>query len=357
MAAIQEVSAVVSISETCESMNIPRATYYRILSSKAKEPKAPRTKSPRALSDEEQKAVLDVLHSERFVDTAPATVVATLLDEGTYLCSTRTAYRILNGEGEIKERRRQARRPEYTKPELLASGPNQVWSWDITKLKGPAKWTYHYLYVMIDIYSRYVVGWMIAECESSNLAQLLIEESCEKQGVEPGQLIIHSDRGSPMIAKGTAQLMADLGITKSFSRPHVSDDNPFSEAHFKTLKYRPDFPRQFGSIEDAKAHCRRFFNWYNNEHRHSGIAHLTPADVHFERAEGMVANRQLVLNKAYEAHPERFVAKSPIAAPLPLAVWINPPTKTNDESRGPVEAPSESEDGASGLGQERGTTQ
>lgn len=307
---------------------MPRATYYRRLRGPVHGPKPPRPGPPRALSDEERQEVLDVLHSERFVDKAPATVVATLLDEGVYLASTRTVYRILAGAGELRERRRQARRPVYQKPELLATGPNQVWSWDITKLRGPAKWTYFYLYVVIDIFSRSVVGWMVASRETADLAQRLIEESCQKQEIEPGQLVIHSDRGSPMIAKGTAQLMADLGVTKSHSRPYVSDDNPFSEAHFKTLKYRPDFPGSFGSIEDAKAFCRNFFDWYNGEHRHSGIAYFTPNDVHYGRAAALLANRQDTLTQAFERHPERFVRKVPTATPLPEAAWINPPARS-----------------------------
>lgn len=314
----------------CETLNVPRATFYRRLRTPRQGEITPRPKHPRALSQEERQQVLDVFHSERFVDQSPATVVATLLDEGAYLCSTRTAYRILADAGEVRERRRQARRPVYTKPELLATGPNQVWSWDITKLRGPHKWTYYYLYVIIDIYSRFVVGWMIADRESAGLAQRLIDETCDRQGIEPGQLIIHSDRGSPMTAKGTAQLMAELGVTKSYSRPHVSDDNPFSEAHYKTLKYRPDFPRAFGCIEDAKAHCRRFFDWYNHEHRHSGIAYFAPADVHLARADGMRANRQAVLERAYQTHPERFVRKPPVANPVPEAVWINPPAATKE---------------------------
>lgn len=308
-------------------LGLPRATYYRRIQPKVQGPKPRRPKPPRTLSEEERKAVLEVMNSERFVDKAPATVIATLMDEGVYMCSTRTAYRILASAGEVRERRRQVRQIEYKKPELLATTPNQVWSWDISKLKGPVKWTYHYLYVMIDIYSRCVVGWMVAPCESSALAQCLIDESCEKQGVLPGQLVIHSDRGSPMIAKGTAMLMADLGITKSHSRPYVSDDNPFSEALFKTVKYRPEFPKNFGSIEDARAFCRSFFEWYNGEHRHSGIAYLTPNDVHYGRADGVLANRQVVLDKAYQAHPGRFVSRPPVASPLPEAVWINPPAR------------------------------
>ncbi|HBN07922.1 MAG TPA: IS3 family transposase [Cyanobacteria bacterium UBA8530] len=324
---VQEAGAVVGRTRACDKLGVARATYYRRIRPREFTPRPPRPKPARTLAEEERKAVLEVMHSERFVDKAPATVVATLLDEGRYLCSTRTVYRILAGADEIRERRRQARRPEYKKPELLATAPNQVWSWDITKLKGPIKWTYHYLYVIIDIFSRNVVGWMVADRENAGLAQLLIDESCEKQNILPGELVIHSDRGSPMIAKGTAQLLADLGITKSHSRPYVSDDNPFSEAHFKTLKYRPDFPRSFGSIEDAKAFCRNFFSWYNGEHRHSGIAYLTPNDVHYGRAVERLENRQVVMDVAFKNHPERFVRKAPLVTPLPEAAWINPPAR------------------------------
>ena len=327
MAMVKEAAAIVGHACACERLGVPRSTYYRRLLPRMLGPMPARPRPPRALGEDERKAVLDVLHGERFVDKAPATVVATLQDEGVYLCSTRTAYRLLAGAGEVRERRRQARHVEYKKPELLATGPNQVWSWDITKLKGPVKWTYFYLYAIIDIFSRCTVGWMLADRENASLAQVLIDESCAKHGIRSGQLVIHSDRGSPMIAKGTAQLMADLGVTKSHSRPYVSDDNPFSEAQFKTLKYRPDFPATFGSLEDAKAFCRRFFDWYNGEHRHSGIAYLTPNDVHYGRAAEVLANRQAVLDKAFEAHPERFVARAPVTATLPEAAWINPPAR------------------------------
>jgi putative transposase len=265
------------------------------------------------------------LHSERFVDKAPGEVVATLLDEGVYHCSERTMYRILKGNDEVRERRNQLRHPEYKKPELLATGPNQVWSWDITKLKGPVKWTWFYLYVILDIFSRYVVGWLLARRESAALAKRLIGDSCEKQGIESGQLLIHADRGTSMKSKCLAQFLADLGVTKSHSRPHVSDDNPFSEAQFKTLKYRPEFPDRFGSFEDGLRLCREFFPWYNTEHRHSGIGMLTPEMVHYGLADAVLENRRRVLASAYGAHPERFVKGPPIPRPLPEEVWINPP--------------------------------
>lgn len=281
---------------------------------------------PRALRDEERKAVLDELRSERFADLAPAQVWANLLEEGKYLCSVRTMYRILHAHSEVRERRNQLRHPTYKKPELIATRPNNVWSWDITKLRGPAKWTYFYLYVMLDIFSRYVVGWMVADCEATSLAKRLITESCEKQGVEPGQLTVHSDRGPSMKSKPVALLLADLGATKSHSRPHVSNDNPFSEAQFKTLKYRPDFPDRFGCIQDSIGFCRDFFHWYNDEFYHSGLNLLTPAMVHYGEAEKIVHRRQQVIDLAYERNPERFVNKRPEILGPPKEVWINPPT-------------------------------
>ena len=266
------------VDRLCRALAVPRATYYRHLEAKAP---PPRPTPARALTLVERRAVLDVLHEPRFADQAPAEVYARLLDENRYLCSERTMYRILAENTEVRERRDQLRHPAYKKPELLATAPNQVWSWDITKLLGPAKWTYFYLYVLLDIFSRYVVGWMIAHRESATLAKKLIEESCQRQGITPGQLAIHADRGPSMTSKMIAHLYADLGITQSHSRPNVSNDNPFSEAQFKTLKYRPDFPERFGSAEHSRAHCGPFFDWYNCEHRHGGIGLLTPHDVHY----------------------------------------------------------------------------
>jgi putative transposase len=276
--------------------------------------------------------VLDILHTERFVDQAPTEVYATLLDEGTYHCSVRTMYRILAEEGEVRERRNQARHPKYQAPELLATTPNQVWSWDITKLRGPVKWTYFYLYVILDIFSRYVVGWMIAHRESAALAKRLIAETCEKEKVQPGRLTIHADRGSSMKSKTVAFLLADLGVTKSHSRPYVSNDNPYSESQFKTLKYRPDFPDRFGSIQDARSFCREFFPWYNQEHRHIGIGLMTPATVHYGKAEQVSNQRQAVLASAFAAHPERFVRRMPVPPSLPEAAWINKPKVESKET-------------------------
>ncbi len=274
------------------------------------------------------------LNSERFVDEAPAQVAARLLDEGTYLCSVRTMYRILNAVGGCRERRDQLRHPAHARPELLATGPNQLWSWDITKLLGPAKWTYFYLYVILDVFSRFVVGWMVAHRESATLAARLIEETCRRQGISPGQLDIHADRGPSMTSKTVALLLADLGVTKTHSRPHVSNDNPYSESQFKTLKYRPGFPDRFGSIHDARAWCSPFFRWYNHEHRHSGIAYLTPADVQLGRADEVLRRRESVLAEATRRHPERFVRGAARLARLPEAVWINPPTKASELEKG-----------------------
>jgi putative transposase len=273
----------------------------------------------------EKAAVLDVLHEPRFVDLAPAEVYAGLLDEGRYLCSERTMYRVLAENREVRERRNQLRHPHYTPPELLATRPNELWSWDITKLLGPVKWTYYYLYVILDVFSRYTVGWMVAHRESAALAERLIGETLRRQGIGPDELTIHADRGSSMTSKPVALLLADLGVTKTHSRPHVSNDNPYSEAQFKTLKYRPDFPRRFGSIEHARNHSADFFPWYNTEHHHSGLGYLTPHDVHYGLAQERTAERAAVLARAYAEHPERFTRGAPRPPALPKEVWINKP--------------------------------
>jgi putative transposase len=322
MQTVAELGPRFGIRATCAAVGLARATYYR----RRRPARTPsRRTSPRALGPKERQRVLDVLHEERFVDKAPAQVYATLLDERIYLCSIRTMYRILAENQEVRERRNQLRHPNYPVPELFATRPNQLWSWDITKLLGPAKWTYYYLYVILDVFSRYVVGWMVAHRESAALAKRLIEQTCRRQGIAPGQLTIHADRGSAMTSKTLAFLLADLGVTKTHSRPHVSNDNPFSEAQFKTLKYRPDFPDRFGSPEDARAFCQRFFRWYNTEHRHSGLALLTPHDVHHGLAGERIALRRDVLAAAYAAHPERFPRGLPQPPELARAVWINPP--------------------------------
>jgi putative transposase len=323
MKTAQEFSEQSTVCAACESLGVPRSSYYRAQQPKP-EPK-PRPTPERALSQEEKTQVHQTLDSERFQDRAPRQVYATLLDEGIYLCSWRTMYRILDSYKEVKERRNQLRHPSYTKPELLATGPNQLWSWDITKLKGPAKWTYYYLYTILDVFSRYVPGWLIAACESATLAKQLIAESCSKQNIEPDQLTLHADRGSAMIAKSVAHLLADLGVTKTHSRPHVSNDNPYSESQFKTMKYRPGFPERFGSIQDARAWARPFFQWYNHEHHHSGLGLLTPVTVHYGQAQAVLDQRQMVLQTAYAAHPERFVRGEPKPLSLPTEVWINKP--------------------------------
>jgi len=311
------------VAPTCAAMGIPRATYYRHQRPQPKQ--AARPTPTRALSPVERQEVLAVLHDTQFVDEAPGHVYARLLDQGRYLCSERTMYRILADNAEVRERRNQLRHPVYSKPELLATGPNQVWSWDITKLLGPVKWTYYYLYVILDIFSRYVPGWLLARVESSALAKQLIEETCLRQGIAQDQLIIHSDRGPAMTSKTVALLLSDLGVTKSLSRPHVSNDNPYSEAQFKTLKYRPGFPQRFGCEQDGRAHCRGFFTWYNNDHRHSGIGMMTPQSVHYGHAPHIHAARQQTLATAYALHPERFVKHPPSPPELPKAAWINPP--------------------------------
>ena len=314
----------------CAAVGAPQASYYRRHRASppprrpAPVPHAGRVQ-PRALRQAERQEILGTLHCERFADLAPAEVWATLLDEGTYLGSVSTFYRVLRQAGESKERRRQATHPAAVKPELMAAAPNRVWSWDITKLHGPAKWTYYYLYVILDIYSRYVVGWMVATRESAALAKVLIGQTCAKQGIRAEQLTIHADRGSSMTSKPVAFLLADLGVTQSHSRPHVSNDNPYSESQFKTLKYRPDFPRRFASIEAARAHCQVFFPWYNQEHRHTGLGLHTAADIHHGRAHAVQAARADVLTAAYIAHPERFVRQPPAPPQLPAASWINRP--------------------------------
>ncbi len=325
--ATESLAENIGVAPACKSMGIARSTLYfkRTQKQNSKKEATSRPSPPRVLDQKEKQQVLDILHCERFVDKSPAEIWATLLDEEVYLCSERTMYRILDSEKEVKERRNQRKHPEYKKPELLAEAPNQVWSWDITKLKGPVTWTYYYLYVILDIYSRYVVGWMIAPKETAALAQRLIKAAYAKQSVKKGDIILHADRGSPMIAKTTAQLCATLGITKSHNRPHVSNDNPYSESQFKTLKYFPGFPGRFGSLQDSVSFCRPFFRWYNNDHRHSGIGMVTPADMHYGLAENVVEERRRVLRAAFEDHPERFVKGIPLPPVLPKAAWINPP--------------------------------
>jgi putative transposase len=325
MSAMAEVTPDVGTTAVCRALGVPRTTVYRWRRPPTQTTRRKRPTPARALASSERQAVLDVLHSERFCDRSPIEVHATLLGEGCYLCAPRTMYRILASNDEVRERRNQLRHPHYAKPELVATRPNEVWSWDITKLKGPAKWVYYYLYVVLDIFSRYVVGWLLAQHENASLAQRLIRETCLRQGVEPGQLVLHADRGAPMTSKTLSQMLADLGVEKTHSRPHVSDDNPFSESQFKTLKYSPGFPERFGSPEHAHGVIRPLFRWYNHEHPHGALCHLTPAVVHYGRAGLALDERHRVQLAAYHQHPERFVGGPPKIQRLPPAVWINPP--------------------------------
>jgi putative transposase len=332
--AIAELRPIVGTTRALVATGVDRATWYRRHreSPAPERPERVATPQPRALTPVERKEIKAVLESDEFVDEAPASAYAKLLDRGIYLGSVSTMYRILHEHDEVRERRRQATHPAHKKPELIATGPNSVWTWDITKLHGPEKWTYYYLYVILDIFSRYAVGWMLARAEGAEHSKRLINESIAKQDVPEDQLTLHSDRGSPMIAKGVAHLLADLGVTKSHSRPHVSNDNPYSESQFRTFKYRPDFPDRFGSFEDARGHCARFFAWYNDHHRHSGIGFHTPADVHYGRAEGIRDRRGVVLLDAYGEHPERFVRKIPTPPALPTVAWINQPEEEATDS-------------------------
>jgi putative transposase len=335
IAVAEQLSSHVGKKAACEALQVPRATFYRYQAGTRMpvEQNTQTTSPPLALDPEQRQTVVDILHSERFCDDTPYQIYATLLDEGSYHCSIRTMYRFLNAEhGGVKERRKHVQRPAYEKPELLATAPNQVWSWDITKLKGPVKWTYYYLYVILDIFSRYVTGWMVASCEQSALAKRLIQESCNKQNITKGQLTVHADRGSSMKSKVVAHLLCDLGITKTHSRPHVSDDNPYSEAQFKTLKYCPQFPDRFGSIQDARSFCQSFFRWYNKEHYHSGIALLTPEQVHYGLDKEVYQYRSRVLANAFEKYPNRFKGKMPVPQRPPVAAWINKPSTDEIES-------------------------
>jgi len=344
LAAVRELAPSTGVAAACRALGLPRSIYYRTQPlralvaasrdearparpgvSAAAEGTSTHPRPSRALTSDERANVRELLNSERFADRSPREVYATLLDEGQYYCSWSTMYRILREAGELRRRRDQARRSSYTKPELLATAPRELWSWDITKLKGPTSWTYFYLYVILDVYSRYVVGWMLAECEKAELAETLIAETCAKEQIASEQLTLHADRGSAMTSKTVAQLLSDLGVTKSHSRPSVSDDNPFSEAQFKTVKYHPTYPDRFGSSADARAWAKAFFEWYNHEHYHSALGLLTPATVHHRQVATTLAARQAVLMAAYQAHPERFVRGQPCPASPPAAVWINPP--------------------------------
>jgi len=319
----EDLGQPVGVKRACEVLGVPRSSLYH--TRQPVQPLAPRAQPARALKPEERQAVRDVLNNERFVDSAPRQGYATLLDEEIYRCSWRTMYRILDEFQEVRERRTQLTPPNYVKPELLATAPNQLWSWDITRLLGPAKWPYFYVYVILDVFSRYVVGWMIAEREAASLAETLIADTCAKQGIRRDQLTLPADRGSAMRSKPVALLLSDLGVTKTHTRPYTSNDNPYSEAQFKTLKYRPDFPERFGSVVDARGWAQPFFQWYNNEHYHTGLNLMTPAMVHYGLAETVRDQRNQVLQAAYAAHPERFVRGVPVVPDLSREVWINKP--------------------------------
>lgn len=327
---MSELAAKVGLKRACAALGVPRSRIYRARQSR---PAAqPRQTPAHALSLAERAEVRETLNCERFMDKAPRQVYAALLDEGRYLCHWRTMYRILTAHEEVRERRRVRRHPLSKKPELLVTAPNQVWSWDITYLRGPHKWQHYPLYTVLDIYSRYVVGWMIAEVESSDLARQLIAATARKQAIQPDQLTLHADNGAPMRGKPLSQLLVDLRITRSHNRPHTADDNPFSEAQFKTMKYRPDYPDRFASPAEAQAWARHFFTWYNEQHYHSGLNLLTPASVHYHEAPVVQQNRHAILLTAYAAHPNRFARGEPLVKGAPAAVWINPPLAGADLS-------------------------
>jgi len=311
----------------CTAVGRPRATHYRRQAPPKPRSTTPRPAPPNKLTDEEIGAILDVLRSVRFVDLSPAQVFHILLDQGTYLASVSTYYRLLRATGEVRERRRQATHPPRVRPELVARGPLAVWSWDITKLKGPRRGEYFDLYVVLDIFSRYVVAWCVAPWESGELAKELIADAVARHRVAPGQLTVHADRGSSMTSNPVVELLAFLGIGRTHSRPHVSNDNPYSEAQFKTLKYCPAFPERFGCIQDAQAFCQTFFAYYNHEHRHSGIGYHTPASLHYGTATEVRAQRQVTLDAAYAANPCRFRHRRPQAPKLPTIAWINEPSE------------------------------
>ena len=330
IAAAKELAETTGVVPACRALGVSRASLYRTRRAPPTRKRPPRKAHPRALTPRERNAVLTHLHDDRFVDRSPAAIYASLLEEGTYLCSPRSMYRILNDADEVRERRAQRSHPRRKPPTLVARAPNQVWTWDITKLKGPKKWIKFNLYVVLDMFSRYVVAWMVSERETAALAKRLIRESCVKEHIVPGQLTLHQDRGAPMTAKTFSQLLVDLDVLASYSRPRTSNDNPYSESNFKTVKYAPGYPGHFENIDDARVYFGRFFRRYNAEHRHSGIGLMTPESVHTGRAPALQVQRQRVLDLAYQQHPERFVRGRPKPPSLPTEVWINQPNQSID---------------------------
>jgi putative transposase len=325
MPVMNALAALVGVKTACAALGVPRSSRYAARHPRPKQDRPPAPPPPRTLTVCEKASVRETLNSDRFVDQAPREVYATLLDEGTYLCSIPSMYRILRENAEVVERRNQLRHPTYVKPQLLATGPNEVWTWDITKLLGPLVGVYFYLYVLLDLFSRFVVGWLIAEREAAALAEQLIADSCLRQQIGRDQLTLHSDRGAPMTAKSLTVLLADLGVLPSLARPRIPDDNAFSEAQFKTVKYHPTFPGRFGGVLDARTWAQKLFYWYNYAHHHTALGLMTPAAVHTGLAPQLHQQRQGVLAAAYAAHPERFVRGLPQPPALPSAVWLNPP--------------------------------
>jgi putative transposase len=317
MAMVREQRAEFGVQPMCAGLGLARASYYRVQRPSCGVATQPTY--PPALSVGERQDVLGVLNSEKFWDQAPGEVYATLLDQGRYLCSERTMHRILAADQQVRERRHQLRHPQYQTPELNASRLNEVWSRDSTKLLGPARWTYFHLYVILDIFSRYVVGCIMVYRESAQLGKKLIEQTIERQNLDPTTLTVHADRGPGITSKAMTFLLAERGVTKTHSRPYVSNDNPYSESQFKTMKYRPEFPERFGCYQDAQRFLSEFFPWYKNDHHHSGLGYLTPYDVHYGLANKRREQRAVVLQEAYERNPERFVRGLPQPALLPSA--------------------------------------
>lgn len=331
MKAAQELAELVNVKASCDALAVARPSYYRRCRPPTPKPAAvERPPNPRRYSDAERDAILQVLNSKRFCDKSPEQVEAILAEEGKRIASARTMYRILAALQQVRERRNRRRHFVHHTPRLVAHGPNEVWSWDISRLKGPEKGIWYMLYVALDIYSRFVVGWLLAERENSKIAQHFLRETMRKQGIEPGQLTVHQDRGSPMRAKSTMELLDDLGAGRSYSRPQVSNDNPFSESHFGTIKQRPDLPDRLANIEHGRQVLREIYSWYNYEHHHSGIMMLTPAQVHLSQADQMLAKRHALRMAAYEANPLRFISGPPSRQQLPAEVWINPPVANAD---------------------------